>query len=139
MEVTVKVKRQHKIGVRARTAALSLALLAGPLVAAASAQESVSFKDDVFPVIELRCLECHQPDGAGYETTGLDMSTYDALMKGTKHGPIVTPGSWVESNLLAVIDQRTEPELWMPHNRKPLSKCEKLLLRFWVMQGAPDN
>jgi len=135
----VKVKRQHKTGVCVRTAALSLALLAGPFVAAASAQESVSYKDDVFPVIELRCLECHQPGGAGYETIGLDMSTYDGLMKGTKYGPIITPGSWIESNLLAVIDHRTDPELWMPHNRKPLSKCEQLLLRFWVMQGAPDN
>ncbi|MFQ5773643.1 MAG: c-type cytochrome domain-containing protein [Kiloniellaceae bacterium] len=120
------------------------AVLAGFLVAAtwrsdAAAQEAVSFKEDVFPIIELRCLECHQPGGAGYEASGLDMRTYDGLMKGTKYGPIVTPGRAFESNLIAVIDRRTSPEIWMPHNRKRLSKCERLLFRFWVNQGARNN
>ncbi len=105
----------------------------------AVAQEAVSFKDDVFPIIELRCLECHQPGGSGYETSGLDMRTYEGLIKGTKHGSILTPGSAFESNLIAVIDQRTDREIWMPHNRKRLSKCERLMFRFWVSQGAKDN
>jgi hypothetical protein len=99
----------------------------------------VSFNEDVFPILEVRCMECHVPGGSGYEASGLDLRSYDGLMKGTKFGPIVSPGKWVESNLLAVIDRRTDPEIWMPHNRKPLSKCEKLLMRFWVMQGAQDN
>ena len=105
----------------------------------AAAQEAVSFKEDVLPVLELRCLECHQPDGTGYEASGLDLRTYEGLMKGTKHGPVVTPGRAFESNLIAVIDQRTDSQLWMPHNRKQMSKCERLLLRFWINQGAKDN
>ena len=99
----------------------------------------VSFTEDVFPIIELRCLECHQPGGVGYEKSGLDLRTYEGLMKGTKHGSMVTPGNALESNLLAVIDRRTSPEIWMPHERKQLSKCERQALRFWVMQGARDN
>ena len=99
----------------------------------------VSFEEDVFPIIELRCLECHQPGGTGYEKSGLDLRTYEGLMKGTKHGSMVTPGSALESNLLAVIDRRTSPEIWMPHERKQLSKCKRQALRFWVMQGARDN
>jgi hypothetical protein len=105
----------------------------------ATAQDVASFREDVFPIIELRCLECHQPGGAGYETSGLDLRTYEGLMKGTKHGSIVTPGNAFESNLIAVIDQRTDPAIWMPHNQKRLSKCERLLLRFWVSQGAKNN
>jgi hypothetical protein len=93
----------------------------------------------VFPIIEVRCLDCHQPGGAGYKASGLDLRTYKGLMKGTKFGPVVTPGNAFESNLIAVIDQRTDPEIWMPHNKKRLSKCERLLFRFWVMQGAKDN
>ena len=135
----MKAKRQHKTGNCLRTAVLSLALLAGPLVAGASAQESVSFKDDVFPILELRCLECHVPGGVGYEASGLDMRTYDSLMKGTKHGDVVSAGNWSQSNLLAVVDRRTDASIWMPHNRRPMSKCEKLLLRFWVQQGAQNN
>ena len=99
----------------------------------------VSFEEDVFPIIELRCLECHQPGGTGYEKSGLDLRTYEGLMKGTKHGSMVTPGSALESNLLAVIDRRTSQEIWMPHERKQLSKCERQTFRFWVMQGARDN
>jgi len=105
----------------------------------ANAQNAVSFKEDLFPIIELRCLECHQPGGSGYEKSGLDLRTYESLMRGTKYGSILTPGSALESNLIAVIDRRTDPEIWMPHNRKRLSKCERLLFRFWVSQGAKNN
>ena len=122
----------HLLGVAA-AAMLIVALWAS----AAAAQ--VSFKNDVFPIIEIRCLECHQPNGDGYEASGLDMRTYEGLMKGTKNGPMIKPGNAVDSNLLAVIDRRTSEEIWMPHNAKQLSKCERQAFRFWVVQGARDN
>ena len=84
-------------------------------------------------------MECHTGTGAGITKTGLDMGSHEGLMKGTKHGPIVVPGSAFTSNLIAVIDGRTDASLRMPHNRKRMSKCERLLLRFWVSQGAKDN
>lgn len=122
-----------------RAAALGALLVAVAWSTGAGAQETISFKEDVFPIIELRCLECHEPGGPGYEASGLDLSTYDSIMKGTKFGPVVTPGNAFESNLIAVIDQRTHKELWMPQNRRRLSKCERLTLRFWIMQGARNN
>ncbi len=99
----------------------------------------VSFKEDVFPIIELRCLECHQPGGDGYEKSGLDLRTYESLMKGTKFGSVITPRSVIESNLIAVIERRTSRKIWMPHNKKKLSKCERRALSHWVLQGAPNN
>ena len=121
-------------------AAACFALLAGGMwSSAAVAQEAVSFKEDIFPVIELRCLECHVPGATGYETSGLDLRTYEGLMKGTNYGSVVTPGRALESTLIAVIDQRTDSDVWMPHNRKRMSKCERLLMRFWVNQGAMNN
>ena len=104
-----------------------------------AAAEPVSFKEEVFPILELRCLECHRPSGAGYEKSGLDMRTYEGLMKGTKYGPMIVPGSIIESNLIAMIDRRTSSELWMPHGKKQLSKCERQAIRFWVAQGARNN
>jgi hypothetical protein len=130
---------QCHIGKFARGAIFSTMLVAGTWSSDATAQDVVSFTEDVYPVLELRCLECHQPGGSGYENSGLDLRTYKGLMKGTKHGPIVVPGSAFTSNLIAVIDGRTDPSLRMPHNRKRMSKCERLLLRFWVSQGARDN
>jgi hypothetical protein len=99
----------------------------------------ISFEEDVIPIIELRCLECHQPGGIGFDQSGLDLRTYEGLMKGTKYGSMVTPGSAFESNLLAVIERRTSPEIWMPHKRKQLSKCERQTFRYWIMQGARNN
>ena len=121
--------------------ALGFSLTAMLMVAtwAPGVAAQVSYQEDVFPVIELRCLECHQPGGAGYEKSGFDLRTYEGLMKGTKYGPMVTPGNALESNLLAVIDRRTSPEIWMPHKKKQLSKCERQIFRFWVMQGARNN
>ena len=105
----------------------------------AAAQEAASFKNDVFPIIELRCLECHVPGGSGYEASGLDLRTYESLMKGTKFGPVVIPRRAFESNLTAVIDHRTDQEIRMPHNRKRMSKCERFAIRAWINQGARDN
>ena len=117
--------------------AVTAILVIGTWAPGAAAQ--VSFVEDVFPILEIRCVSCHQPGGDGYETSGLDMRTYEGLMKGTEHGPIIVPGSIVESNLLAMIDRRTSPELWMPHGKKQLSKCERQAIRFWVAQGARNN
>lgn len=116
-----------------------VALLAfGAWTSPAFTQE-VSFAEDVLPVLTYRCAECHQPGGAGFEASGLDLTSYKAVMAGTKYGPMIIPGKWQESNLLAVIEHRTDPKIWMPHNRKSLSKCEIQAIRFWVMQGAKDN
>ncbi len=123
---------------RVLSLAVTAILVIGSWAPGAAAQE-VSFREDVFPILELRCLECHQPGGAGYEKSGFDMRTYEGLMKGTNNGPMVIPGSVTESNLLAMIDRRTSPELWMPHGRKKLSICERRAIRFWVAQGARNN
>ncbi len=126
-----------KFDARALIFSLTAMLMVGTWAPGAAAQ--VSYKEDVFPVIELRCLECHQPGGVGYEKSGFDLRTYEGLMTGTRYGSMVTPGNALESNLLAVIERRTSPEIWMPHERKRLSKCERRVFRFWVMQGARNN
>lgn len=126
-----------KLNGRALSLSLTAMLMVGSWAPGAAAQ--VSYKEDVFPIIELRCLECHQPGGAGYEKSGFDLRTYEGLMKGTKYGSVVTPGNAFESNLITVIERRTSPEIWMPHERKQLSKCERQAFKFWVMQGARNN
>ena len=60
-------------------------------------------------------------------------------MKGTKHGPMVLPRRPMESNLIAAVDGRTSQQLRMPHNRKRITKCERMIFRFWISQGARDN
>ena len=122
-----------------------LALLLGACVVLsflgqpARAAEAISYADDVFPIIQVRCLACHTPGGAGLEQSGLDMRTREGLLKGTKFGPVVVPGDPYTSNLIVLIEGRADPSLTMPHGGKRLTSCEIDIIRRWVKEGAEDN
>jgi mono/diheme cytochrome c family protein len=106
---------------------------------AASAEEQVSYKLDVQPILQSRCVACHSSGGQGYEASGLDLTSYNGLMKGTKHGAIVVPGDPFTSNLIVLVEGRASPKVRMPHNQRPLLKQQIEILRLWVKQGAKDN
>lgn len=130
LEQRVRI-RSPGLFVSALALTLAMAGISAPTVA------ETSFSEDVYPIIQIRCLSCHQPGGEGYEASGLDLRTYDGLMAGTKFGPMVVPGDVIASNLLTLIDGRAK--IHMPYNKKPLSKCELLTFRAWVQQGAANN
>lgn len=106
-------------------------------LSAATAEEVVSYELDVQPILESRCVACHSPGGDGYNTSGLDLSTYSGLMAGTKHGPIIVPGEPLVSNLNVLVEGRARVR--MPHNQRPLLAAQTNILREWVKQGARDN
>jgi len=124
-------------GALAAMAAVALAVVL--LIPNSASAQAISFAEDVMPVLQLRCVECHQTGGDGFEKTGLDLISYAGLMKGTKHGPVVVPRSAVTSSLMAVLDHRTDKKIWMPHQRRKLSSCERRAVRFWINQGALNN
>jgi len=122
-----------------KKALIAATLLAATAVTGTAWAEHASFKDEIFPIIEKYCVECHQPGGDGFEKSGLDMTSYQGIMKGTRHGPIVVPGDAFSSNLNVLIEGRASFELKMPHGRKGLTKWERLLIRRWVNRGANNN
>lgn len=127
--------REYIRGPTAIAVALILVLISTP----ARATEIISFSEDIYPIIQFRCLSCHQPQGDGYEKSGLDLRTYDGLMAGTKFGPMIVPGDAFMSNLMVMLDKRGSPEIRMPHGKKPLSSCDRDLFRRWINQGAERN
>ncbi len=100
---------------------------------------TASFKEDVFPIFKGRCIECHTPGGKGFEASGLDLTSYAGLMKGTKFGPMVIPGDAQASNLMALLDWRVNKKIRMPHGGKKLSTCDRDAIRHWINEGALDN
>ena len=104
-----------------------------------TSQSKKSFRDDVVPILKGRCEGCHQPGGEGVQKSGLDLTTYAGLMKGTKFGPMVIPGDPESSNLMLLLDWRASPELRMPHGKKQLSSCDRNDIRAWIREGAKDN
>jgi len=135
------VMRKYHVAIL--TAALALSAVAADLTVrpreACAAQAKVSFSEDVLPIFRGYCFSCHQPGGEGAEKSGLDLTSYAGLMKGTRNGPMVVAGDPDTSNLMWLLDWRASAELRMPHGKKKLPVCERDLIRTWIFQGAKDN
>jgi mono/diheme cytochrome c family protein len=114
-------------------------LLVAPVDEACAAAEITSFADDVFPIFKGRCVDCHQPGKEGVEKSGLDLTTYEGVMKGTKFGPMVVPKDPDSSNLVWLLDWRGAPGTRMPHGKKKLSTCDRNTIRSWIREGAKNN
>ncbi len=106
---------------------------------ACAAEAVISYAEDVAPIFRGRCVSCHAPGGQGYEASGLDLTSYAGLMKGTRYGPMIVPGDPEVSNLMRLLDWRASAELRMPHGKKKLSVCDRDAIRAWIRQGAKDN
>jgi len=102
-------------------------------------QPTTSFADDIVPIFKGRCYDCHQSGGAGYAASGLDLTTYEGVMKGTKFGKMIVPGDPDASNLVILLEWRASPELRMPHGKKQLSICDRTVIRRWISEGALNN
>jgi hypothetical protein len=125
-------------------AALPVASLVGlgltsPSHQACAAEPDVSFSQDILPLLKWRCVSCHQPGGEGYEKSGLDLTSYQGVMKGTRFGPMVIAGNPETSNLMLLLDWRVPPAVRMPHEKKQLSWCDRDAIRTWIREGAKDN
>jgi len=82
-----------------------------PVTKACAAKAEVSYAEDIAPIFKGWCVSCHQPSGEGAKASGLDLTTYEGVMKGTKFGPMVIPGKPDESNLIVLVQgqARTAP------------------------------
>ncbi|MDD2684994.1 MAG: hypothetical protein PHY62_02425 [Gallionella sp.] len=103
--------------------------------------EEVSFKHDIQPILHDYCVSCHQPGGKGHVKSGLDLTSYEALMKGTKYGPVVIPGNSEVSTFTKLLTG-TNKGLKMPMGLNSTGTLDRqyiLLLRKWVAQGARNN
>lgn len=98
----------------------------------------VDFEQEIFPIFETRCLDCHDTStlkgGIGLETF------YHAHLPTDAGEAIVTPGDVTKSVLFRVVSE-TDPEKRMPPKGDPLSPGEIDLLKRWIEEGAkwPDD
>jgi hypothetical protein len=116
----------------------SLAAVAVLAVTACS-PSGVSYNKDVQPILAKNCSECHTPGQKGFDTSGLDTTNYQALIKGGKFGPLVKPGNALSSSLNMLVEGRVHPSIQMPHGRAKLPDKEIEILKVWVNEGAKNN
>lgn len=117
----------------------AIVVLAGVGLMAGCGDKTVSYKNDVMPILEKNCMDCHSADGEGIEKSGLSMESYEALMKGTRLGPIIVPGSSAGSTLNRLVEGKADPSIRMPHGGDWLPQGERDVLKAWVDQGAQNN
>ena len=118
-----------------------LAIVSLFFISGCASQQVVSFQNDIDPILNEKCLQCHKPpDGVGYVQTGLDMQSYDSLMKGTIFGTVIIPGDSKRSVINKLTEGRAGEMMRMPHgDAKKLTSTEIELLKIWVDQGALNN
>jgi hypothetical protein len=100
---------------------LAGATLLSPIHQACAQHNRMSFAEDIAPIFKGWCVSCHQPGGEGYNASGLDLTSYDGVMKGTKFGPMVIPGHPDESNLIVLVEGRAK--IRMPFGHKAPPSC----------------
>ena len=124
-----------------------LCLLGIALVSAGCSQD-VSFSKDVNPILQEKCLSCHDGTGEGIEASGFSVRSYDDLMKGTKFGKVIEPGDSLSSTLYRLIDHQADPKIQMPPHHDQalasgkmdsLSGAEITTIKTWIDQGAKNN
>jgi hypothetical protein len=124
-----------------KTVGKLIALCLFPLMmAGCSGEPAVSFSQDVKPILEQNCMNCHRVGGAGQVASGLSMASYAELMKGTRNGPMIIAGDVEGSNLLVLIEGRADPSISMPHGQqKSIAEQDIQTIRLWIEQGAKNN
>ncbi len=118
-----------------------IALSLSPLpMFACGGEPAVSFSQDVQPIIDKNCIECHQAGAEGEVASGFDMASYDGLIKGARFGPMIIAGDAEGSNMVVLMEGRADPSISMPHGQqKPISKADIQTIRLWIEQGAGNN
>lgn len=91
----------------------------------------ISFTRQVAPIFQAKCAECH---GAETKEAGLDLSSYEAAMRGSEYGTVIEAGD-ADGSLLIEMVAAGE----MPQDGDPLPAEEIALIRSWIEAGATNN
>jgi mono/diheme cytochrome c family protein len=95
---------------------------------------AAAYADVVQPILQERCVSCHGP---AKSNGGLRVDTWELLVKGGKHGPVLKPGT-SGGTLVRRVDLPTDEKEHMPPRGKPqLSDDDLTLIEWWVGAGAP--
>jgi uncharacterized membrane protein len=86
------------------------------------------------PVFARNCVTCH---GQSKHKSNLRLDSYDALMRGGKHGAVIKPGDPKTSALFhRVTLPMSDDDVMPPDNRRLLPAGDLKLIELWISSGA---
>lgn len=96
-----------------------------------------SFEADVRPILNARCVGCHDAGGKG----GLELRSLAGVLAGGEHGPAITPCDREASLLYTKTGPRPPFGARMPAGGAPLTDAQRETICRWIavtMCEAPD-
>ena len=100
------------------------------VVAKATGDETVSFKNDIAPEMVTLCVRCHSGNNP---RGGLSMNTFEDLMRGGDSGRVLLPGNVEGSRLFRLIGAREQPR--MPQGQGRITRKWYADLQVWIKEG----
>lgn len=100
-------------------------------------EDAAIYAAAIQPIIESKCVECHNPAKNNGE---LRMDTMELLLAGGKHGPALKPGDAAASLMIERANLPLDHKEHMPPAGKPqLTDSELELLSWWIDRGAKER
>lgn len=100
-------------------------------VPAISGPSTVSFANEILPLLQSRCSNCH---GGSRTEEGLSLRTYESVMTGSESGAVIIPGDAANSLLYQMVESQE-----MPKRGAKLTPDQLQLILTWINEGAQDN
>lgn len=93
------------------------------------------YHDVVAPMLDQRCANCHNEDKRQGE---LNLTSFDAIMRGGETGSVVVSGRPQVSELLRRITLPHDDEAFMPaEGNTPLTDAQVSIIEWWIAAGLP--
>jgi nitrate/TMAO reductase-like tetraheme cytochrome c subunit len=98
-----------------------------PVATQAPLVSDPTYDNYVGPLVQTKCSACH----GDLATAGLNMLTYEGLMKGGKDGPVIVPGDSASSKLFQIQSAGG--------HFANLTADELAIIQKWIDAGAPEK
>jgi len=96
--------------------------------------QSINYQDNILPLVQANCAKCHNEDK---KKADLDLTSYQAALKGGGSGAVLVAGNPDASKLWKAITQTEDPT--MPPNQPPLPDKDLETFKNWILQGLLES
>src|SRR5580658_8809845 len=128
----LKIKGLLELSLERRLVVLALLTLSPAL---AQTPHHTNYEEDVRPIFARHCFGCHN---ASEVRAGLNLESYNGVMKGGGSGDIVIAGRPASSMLYKAV-AREEGAPQMPLGQAKIPDAEIAVIRDWIQQGLLET